>query len=75
MDTTFLSTLTGVEKCLYKSAYQFHMKYRKKATHKTAHQAGLDELIRISKLTEKLSKPQKMVDLSTGRTFYSTNHF
>lgn len=75
MNETFLSTLGGVDRLMYKSAYQFHMDYHNGATEETAHQAGLDELQRISKIKEQCSKPQKMIDLRTGRTFYSTNHF
>ena len=75
MNEEFLSTLSGVQRCLYKSAYQFHMKYHNGATEESAHQEGLEKLEQIARLSEQASKPQKMVDLSTGRTFYSTNHF
>lgn len=75
MNETFLSTLTGVEKCLYKSAYQFHMDYHSGATEESAHQEGLGEIERIKNLMKQASKPQKMIDLRTGKTFYSTNHF
>ena len=75
MNEQYLSTLTGVERLLYKSAYKFHMEYHAGATNESAHQEGLRELKRIARIAEECSKPQKMVDLRTGKTFYSTNCF
>jgi hypothetical protein len=65
---SFIETLKGVEKVMYKSAYQFHMNYHKGATEQSAHEAGINELKRLGKLREEHSKPQTWVNLSTGKT-------
>ena len=74
MNIEFLNTLTGINKVLYKTAYNFHMKYSTNATEESAHQAGLKEIKRIGKLSEELSKPQTYVDLSTGKRFTCTEN-
>jgi hypothetical protein len=68
----FFQTLTGVNKVLYKSSYEFHMKYSKNATEKSAHQEGLNKIKSVARLSEELSKPQTYVDISTGKRFTST---
>ena len=70
----FFQTLTGINKVLYKTAYNFHMKYSTNATEESAHQAGLTEIKRISKLSEELDKPQTYVNLSTGKRFTCTEN-
>lgn len=69
---SFIETLKGVEKVMYKTAYKFHMDYHKGATEQSAHEAGLNELKRLGKLREEASKPQTYVNLSTGKKFVST---
>jgi hypothetical protein len=69
---SFVTTLKGVEKVMYKSAYDFHMKYEGNATTESAHQAGLDELKRLGKIKEENSQPQTWVNLKTGKTFKAT---
>jgi hypothetical protein len=64
----FFETLKGVEKVMYKTAYNFHLKYHSGATEDTAHEAGINELKRLGKLREEHSQPQTWVDLSTGKT-------
>ena len=49
---SFFETLKGVEKVMYKSAYNFHTKYHEGATPESAHQAGLNELKRLGKYEE-----------------------
>jgi len=70
----FFQTLTGVNKVLYKTSYEFHMKYSTNATEESAHQAGLDKIKSVSKLSEELSKPQTYVNLSTGKRFTCTEN-
>jgi len=65
---SFFETLKGVEKVMYKAAYNFHLKYHNGATEDTAHEAGINELKRLGKLREVHSQPQTWVDLSTGKT-------
>lgn len=60
---------TTTEKTFYKYAYQFNLIHVKDATEATAHQAGLDEVERQRNLRKIHSKPQKMVNLSTGEKF------
>ena len=69
---SFFETLKGVEKVMYKTAYNFHMEHHKGATAETAHEAGLKELKRLGKLREEHSKPQTWVNLSTGEKFKAT---
>lgn len=66
------NNLKGVEKVMYKTAFNFHMKYSTGATEDSAHIAGLKELERLGKLRNEMNKPQTYVDLSTGRKFRST---
>jgi hypothetical protein len=63
---TFYENLKGVEKVMYKSAFNFHMKYHAGATNESAHEAGLKELKRLGKLREEHSKPEMWVDITTG---------
>ena len=58
---SFIETLKGVEKVMYKTAYKFHMDYHKGATEQSAHEAGLNELKRLGKLREEASKPQTLL--------------
>jgi hypothetical protein len=70
----FAETLKGVDKVLYKSAYEFELKHIDGATEESAHQAGLKKLAQVKKLTEEASKPQTYVDLRTGKKFTSTEN-
>ena len=70
----FVETLKGVDKVLYKSAYEFELNYVKGATEESAHQAGLDKIEQIKILKQEASKPKVYVDLSTGNTFTSTEN-
>ena len=63
----FCQNLKGVEKVMYKSAFNFHMKNHKGATEDSAHIVGLNELKRLGKLREEHSKPQIWVDITTGK--------
>jgi hypothetical protein len=72
MDAKFLETLSGINKVLYKTSYEFEMKYSKNATHESAHQAGLDKIQSIKELREELEKPQTYVNVSTGERFTCT---
>jgi hypothetical protein len=68
----FANTLTGINKVLYKTSYEFHMKYSKNATPESAHQAGLDKIESINELSKELDKPQTYVNVSTGERFTCT---
>ena len=68
----FYNNLKGVEKVMYKTKFDFHMKYSTGATEDSAHTAGLKELERLGKLRKEMDQPQTYVDLSTGRKFRST---
>jgi len=72
MDAKFLETLSGINKVLYKTSYEFEMKYAKNATHESAHQAGLDKIQSIKELRKELEKPQTYVNVSTGERFTCT---
>jgi hypothetical protein len=63
----FYQNLKGVEKVMYKSAFNFHINNHKGATENSAHQAGLNELKRLGILREEHSKSEVWVDLSTGK--------
>ena len=65
---SFFETLKGVEKVMYKSAYNFHLKYHNGATEDTAHEAGLNEIKRLGRLREEHSEPTTWVDITTGKT-------
>ena len=71
---SYLETLKGVDKVLYKSAYEFEFKFVSGATEESAHQAGLDKLAQVNKMKEEASKPQIFVDLKTGKRFISTEN-
>jgi hypothetical protein len=64
----FIQTLKGLDRVMYKYAYQFHLDYYEGATESTAHEAGVAEIKRIAKIKEKYAKPQTLVDLTTGKT-------
>lgn len=70
----FAETLKGVDKVMYKSAYNFHLQHIEGATEESAHEAGLKELERLEKLKEEASKPKVYVDLKTGKKFTSTEN-
>ena len=74
MTVEFLNTLSGINKVLYKTSYEFHMKYSNNATEESAHQAGLDKIKSVSKLSEEFDKPQTYVNLSTGKRFTCTEN-
>ena len=40
----FINTLTGIDKVLYRTSYEFELKYSPNATPESAHQAGLEKL-------------------------------
>lgn len=65
----FTNTLTGINKVLYKTSYEFHMKYSENATAESAHQAGLNEIERINELSKEWDKPQTYVNVATGERF------
>lgn len=71
---SYLETLKGVDKVLYKSAYEFELEFVNGATEESAHQAGLNKLEQMKKLKEEASKPQVFVDLKTGKRFTSTEN-
>ena len=68
----FYDNLKGVERVMYKTAFNFHIKYHEGATEDTAHEAGIKELERLGKIRKEADQPQTYVDLSTGRKFRST---
>lgn len=70
----FAETLRGVDKVLYKSAYEFELRHIDGATEESAHQAGLKKLEQVNKLKKEASKPQVYVDLKTGKKFTSTEN-
>lgn len=70
----FAETLKGVNKVLYKSAYEFELNFVKGATEESAHKAGLEKIEQVKKLSEEVSKPQVYVNLSTGEKFISTEN-
>ena len=65
----FIKNLKSIEKVMYKSAYDFHIKYYKDATSESAHEEGIKALNKLNRLRKEASKPKTMVDLSTGKTF------
>lgn len=69
---TFYNSLKGVERVMYKTAFNFHKQHVQGATEESAHQAGLNELVRLGKLRKEAAQEQTYVDLSTGRKFRST---
>jgi hypothetical protein len=68
----FYDNLKGVERVMYKTAFNFHKQHVQGATEESAHQAGLKELDRLGRLRKEADQPQTYVDLSTGRKFRST---
>ena len=68
----FHKNLKGVEKVMYQTAYNFHLKYSNGANEDSAHEAGIKELKRLGKMRKEMDQPQTYVDLSTGRKFRST---
>jgi hypothetical protein len=69
---SFYNNLKGVERVMYKTAFNFHMKYSDGATEDTAHEAGVKELERLGRIRKESNQEQTYVDLSTGRKFRST---
>jgi hypothetical protein len=68
----FANTLTGINKVLYKTSYQFHMNHSENPTHEAAHQAGLEKITNTEKMMKTFEKEQDYIDLSTGRRFRCT---
>jgi len=65
----YYENLKGVERSMYKMAFEFHKDYTENATEDSAHEAGLKELERLGRLRKENSKPQTWVDITTGKTF------
>jgi hypothetical protein len=65
----FIKSLKSIERVMYKSSYDFHIKYFNDATPESAHEAGLKSINKLDRLRKEESKPKTMVDLSTGKTF------
>ena len=70
----FAETLKGVDKVLYKSAYEFELKFVEGATEENAHKAGLEKLEHLKRMKEEIKKPQVYVNLKTGEKFISTEN-
>jgi hypothetical protein len=68
----FINTLTGIDKVLYRTSYDFHLKYSPNATPESAHQAGLEKLKNTQEMMAQLEGEQNYVDLSTGKRFRCT---
>jgi hypothetical protein len=68
----FSNTLSGIDKVLYKTSYEFHLKYSENATPESAHRAGLEKIESIKKLSKELEKPQTYVNVATGERFRCT---
>jgi hypothetical protein len=68
----FLNTLSGIDKVLYKTSYEFHMKYSANATPESAHRAGLEKIESVKELSRELEKPQTYVNVATGERFRCT---
>ena len=68
----FSNTLSGINKVLYKTSYEFHLKYSENATPESAHQAGLEKIANTEKMMKMLEGEQNYVDVSTGRRFKCT---
>jgi len=58
------TTLTPVEKAMYKAGYNFMIGLNK--TEDEAHEKGMSEVARLAKI-RKNSKPEVWVDLKTGK--------
>ena len=71
---TEIKTLSPVEKVLYKYEVEFYKEYHPEYTSEQLHEAGMKKVISVRKLGEEASKPQKYVDLSTGKTFWATEN-
>lgn len=67
MNNQFLETLNSMDKTFYKVAYDFQMQHGSDKSPEAAHQAGLDEIKRINKLSKTFDKPQTYVEISTGK--------
>jgi hypothetical protein len=68
----FINTLTGIDKILYRTSYDFELKYSPNATPESAHEAGLKKIRRTEDLKTQMSKPQTYVNLATGKTIKCT---
>lgn len=71
MNLQFLQSLSRIDQILYKTSYDFEIKYCE-ATSEEAHQAGLKKIKKTKDLVQQLEKPQTYVDVSTGKTFKCT---
>lgn len=63
MNTDFLNTLSGVDKVLYKSAYEFKEKYGN-GTPEECHEEACKHIKNCRKLA---NKKEVWVDITTGR--------
>jgi hypothetical protein len=68
----FINTLTGIDKVLYRTSYEFELKYSPNATPESAHQAGLEKLKNTREMMAQFEGEQDYVDLSTGKRFRCT---
>lgn len=73
MNAEFIQTLSGIEKILYKTSYDFEVKHCG-ATPEQAHQAGINKIKSVNKLAKKESRPQTYVQLSTGKKIKCTEN-
>jgi hypothetical protein len=64
--------LTGLDKTLYTTAYNFHMEYHDGATEDSAHEAGIKEINRINGIKNAPEEKEWFVNLSTGKRFFGT---
>ena len=62
--TKMPTTLTSLEKAMYKAGYNFMIELNK--TEDEAHEKGMSEVARLSKI-KKNTKPEVWVDLKTGK--------
>lgn len=72
INNDYYNSLTGVNKVLYRTSYNFEMEHCPGATPESAHAAGLDKIARMNKMSEEARKPQTYIDLSTGKTLRCT---
>jgi len=59
----FYDTLKGIERVMYKTAFNFHK--QTVSSSDQAHQAGLNELVRLKKIKQR--PVEKLVDITTGK--------
>jgi len=70
----FINTLTGIDKVLYRTSYDFELKYSPNATPESAHQAGLEKLKNTKEMMAQFEGEQEYVDLSSGKRFRCTEN-